>query len=162
MCVDCGLCSKVCPINKLPQLNEAKEAFSGWSSHEAVRLSSSSGGAFTEIARPILDKGGVVFGCTLNDKLKAEHVYVETLEELEEKLRGSKYVQSHIGKSYKQVKDFLKQGRQVLFSGTPCQIAGLRNYLRHDYNNLFTIDLVCHGVPSPMIFEHYKEFVQRH
>ena len=94
--------------------------------------------------------------------MKAEHVYVETLEELEEKLRGSKYVQSHIGVSYKQAKAFLKQGRLVLFSGTPCQIAGLRNYLRHDYNNLFTIDLVCHGVPSPMIFERYKEYVQQH
>lgn len=94
--------------------------------------------------------------------MKAEHVYVETLEELEEKLRGSKYVQSHIGKSYKQAKDFLKQGRLVVFSGTPCQIAGLRNYLRHDYNNLFTIDLVCHGVPSPMIFEHYKDFYDHH
>ena len=95
LCVDCGLCSKVCPINKLPQLHEAKVAFSGWSSHEAVRLSSSSGGAFTEIARPILDKGGVVFGCALNDKLKAEHVYVETLEELEEKLRGPKIRNYH-------------------------------------------------------------------
>ena len=162
LCVDCGLCSKVCPINKLPQLNEAKVAFSGWSSHESVRIGSSSGGAFTEIARPILKRGGVVFGCALNENLKAEHVYVETMEELEEKLRGSKYVQSHIGVSYKQAKAFLKQGRQVLFSGTPCQIAGLRNYLRHDYNNLFTIDLVCHGVPSPVIFERYKEYVQQH
>lgn len=162
LCVDCALCSKVCPINNPPLLNEAQEVFSGWSSCEFVRLNSSSGGAFTEIARPILANGGVVFGCALNEKLQAEHTYVETLEELEYKLCGSKYVQSHIGKSYEQAKAFLKQGKQVLFSGTPCQIAGLRNYLRHDYDNLLTIDIICHGVPSPMIFERYKEFVQQH
>lgn len=77
MCVDCGLCSKVCPINKLPQLNEGKVAFSGWSSHEAVRIGSSSGGAFTEIARPILEKGGVVLGCALNDKNNATPYAIE-------------------------------------------------------------------------------------
>lgn len=158
-CVDCGLCAKVCPINHHPEANNPIEVYSGWSSDEAVRISSSSGGAFTEIARPVLEEGGVVFGCALNDKLQAEHVYVETLEDLEMKLRGSKYVQSKIGKSYSQARDFLKQGRKVLFSGTPCQIAGLNNYLRKDYKNLITVDLVCHGVPSPLIFEEYKKYI---
>lgn len=159
LCVDCGLCAKVCPINHHPEANDSIEVYSGWSLDEAVRINSSSGGAFTEIARPVLEEGGVVFGCALNDKLQAEHVYVETLEDLEMKLRGSKYVQSKIGKSYSQARDFLRQGRKVLFSGTPCQIAGLKNYLRKDYENLITVDLVCHGVPSPLIFEEYKKYI---
>lgn len=128
-------------------------------SDETVRINSSSGGAFTEIARPLLEEGGIVFGCALNEKLQAEHIYVETLEDLENKLRGSKYVQSKIGNSYSIAKDFLRQGRNVLFSGTPCQIAGLKNYLRKDYDNLITVDLVCHGVPSPLIFEDYKKYI---
>ena len=162
LCVDCGLCSKTCPINQHPKVNETKDVYSGWSADDKVRINSSSGGAFTEIARPILEKGGVVFGCALNGKLQAEHIYVETFEELETKLRGSKYVQSRIGNSYSKAKDFLRQGRKVLFSGTPCQIAGLKNYLRREYENLITVDLICHGVPSPMLFEDYKEFMQKH
>lgn len=159
LCVDCGLCVKTCPINHHPLANEAKEVYSGWSSDDVVRTNSSSGGAFTEIARPILEEGGVVFGCALNDKLQAEHIYVENLEDFERELRGSKYVQSKIGYSYVQAKEFLRQGRKVLFSGTPCQIAGLKNYLRKDYDNLLTVDLVCHGVPSPLIFEEYKKYI---
>lgn len=162
LCVDCGLCQKTCPINNHPIANDPQKIYSGWSSDETVRISSSSGGAFTEIARPILKEGGVVFGCALDDKLEAYHTYVETLEDLATKLRGSKYVQSRIGNSYAQAKDFLKQGRKVLFSGTPCQIAGLKNYLRRDYENLTTVDLICHGVPSPMLFEDYKNFMQKH
>lgn len=159
LCVDCALCIKTCPINHHPLANEAKEVYSGWSSDDTVRTNSSSGGAFTEIARPILEEGGVVFGCSLNENLQAEHIYVETLEDLANKLRGSKYVQSKIGNSYAIAKDFLRQGRKVLFSGTPCQIAGLKNYLRKDYDNLLTVDLICHGVPSPLIFEEYKKYI---
>ena len=162
LCVDCGLCQKTCPINNHPIANDPQKVYSGWSSDETVRISSSSGGAFTEIARPILKEGGVVFGCALDEKLQAYHTYVETLEDLATKLRGSKYVQSRIGNSYAQAKDFLKQGKKVLFSGTPCQIAGLKNYLRRDYENLITVDLICHGVPSPMLFEDYKNFMQKH
>ncbi|WP_444379929.1 Coenzyme F420 hydrogenase/dehydrogenase, beta subunit C-terminal domain, partial [Prevotella sp.] len=162
LCVDCGLCVKTCPINHHPDAHEPVKIYSGWSSEEDVRTSSSSGGAFTEIARPVLEEGGVVFGCALNDKLQAEHIYVETLEDLKYKLSGSKYVQSRIGNSYTLAKGFLRQGRKVLFSGTPCQIAGLKNYLRRDYDNLITVDLICHGVPSPMLFEDYKTFMQKH
>jgi len=162
LCVDCGLCKRTCPMNSHPMVNEPQNVFSGWSSDESVRLDSSSGGAFTEIARPILNSGGVVFGCALNANLRAEHIYVETLEELTQKLCGSKYVQSRIGDSYFKAKDFLRQGRKVLFSGTPCQIAGLKNFLKKDYENLTTVDLICHGVPSPMIFEDYKQYMQEH
>lgn len=159
LCVDCGLCKQVCPVNNHPTTSEPLKVYSGWSSDENVRLSSSSGGAFSEIARPILEDGGVVFGCSLDEKLQAVHTYVETMEDLATKLRGSKYVQSRIGDSYSKAREFLKQGRLVLFSGTPCQIAGLRNYLRRDYDNLITVDLICHGVPSPMIFEDYKKYI---
>lgn len=162
LCVDCGLCQKTCPINNHPIVNEPRGIYSGWSSDETVRMCSSSGGAFTEIARPILEDGGVVFGCALDEKLQAYHTYVESMDDLATKLRGSKYVQSRIGDSYAQAKDFLRQGRKVLFSGTPCQIAGLKNYLRRDYENLVTVDLICHGVPSPMLFEDYKNFMQKH
>lgn len=161
LCVNCGLCQQTCPVNNHPIVNEPQRVFSGWSSDEIVRLYSSSGGAFTEIARPILEEGGVVFGCALNKDLKAEHIYVESIEDLASKLRGSKYVQSKIDNCYSQVKELLRQGRKVLFSGTPCQIAGLKNYLHKEYANLITVDLICHGVPSPMIFEDYKKFVQK-
>lgn len=115
LCVDCGLCKQVCPVNNHPTTSEPLKVYSGWSSDENVRLSSSSGGAFSEIARPILEDGGVVFGCSLDEKLQAVHTYVETMEDLAAKLRGSKYVQSRIGDSYSKARDFLKQGRQVLF-----------------------------------------------
>lgn len=162
LCIECRLCQKTCPINTHPTVNEAKKVFSGWSKKEEVRLRSSSGGAFTEIAKLVLDRGGFVFGCALNENLQAEHVYVDKLEDLYKRLCGSKYVQSHIGKTYQQVKNLLQQEKLVLFSGTPCQIAGLKNYLRKDYKNLITVDLICHGVPSPKVFEDYKKYMQEH
>ena len=161
VCVNCYLCAKVCPVNHLPNTANPIKIFSGWSTNEVTRVSSSSGGAFTEIAKPILADKGVVFGCALNKELQAEHIHVETLEDLKKYCRGSKYVQSHIGKSYSLAERFLKQGRKVLFSGTPCQIAGLKNYLNKEYNNLLTLDLICHGVPSPLIFEEYKKYIER-
>lgn len=159
-CVECELCRKICPANNKADKNIPLKIFSGWSKDEDVRLKSSSGGAFVEIAKPILRDGGVVFGCALNEKLTAYHTFVESLEDLKTKLSGSKYVQSDIGESFRHARKFLLQGRKVLFSGTPCQIAGLRNYLRKDYVNLLTIDIICHGVPSPMIFEDYKRYIE--
>jgi exopolysaccharide biosynthesis predicted pyruvyltransferase EpsI/coenzyme F420-reducing hydrogenase beta subunit len=158
-CVDCKLCQKTCPITVSPKLNTPLKVYSGWSLDKTIRLGSSSGGAFSEIARPVLESGGVVFGCGLDENLQAVHMYVEDMEALRTKLSGSKYVQSRIGDSYQKAKSFLKEGRKVLFSGTPCQIAGLRNYLHRDYPNLFTVDIICHGVPSPMIFEDYKKYM---
>lgn len=153
-CVECGICVNTCPVNKPIIKSEAIDIYSGWSKDDFIRCNSSSGGAFSEIARPILDVGGVVFGCYMNEIKQAEHIYVENWEDLT-KLRGSKYTQSIIGECFKQARTFLKQGREVLFSGTPCQIAGLRNFLRKDYSNLTTVDIICHGVPSPQIFDDY-------
>lgn len=159
-CVDCGLCKKICPINNPPTLSSPLLVCSGWAKDENLRLSSSSGGAFSVLAIPILQQGGVVFGVALNKDMQAEHICVETEGDLY-KLRGSKYVQSRVGDSYKQVKKNLLQGRKVLFSGTPCQIAGLRNYLHREYDNLITVDLICHGVPSPKVFEDWKMWFKR-
>lgn len=160
LCIDCGLCAKVCPINHPVSKSQPLETFSGWSNDEQIRLSSSSGGAFVEIAKFVLSRKGVVFGVTMDKNIEARHIYIENEKELEI-LQGSKYVQSIVGDSFSHAKDFLLQGRMVLFSGTPCQIAGLRNYLRKDYDNLYTIDLVCHGVPSPKVFNDYKHYIEQ-
>jgi ferredoxin len=153
-CINCGLCEKVCPVinqaeGRLPIITLAAK-----NPNKQIQLSSSSGGVFTAIAEKVIKKGGVVFGVRLDETHKAVHSFTSNLEGLEE-FRGSKYVQSDIGKSYIKVEEFLKVGRMVLFSGTPCQIAGLKLFLRKDYPNLLTVDLVCHGVPSPLIFKEY-------
>ena len=165
-CAECGLCRVRCPANAAfqPEATSNKLAlfvpkiYSGWSNDEKIRKASSSGGAFTEIAKVVIHGGGVVFGVALDDNITAHHICVETLNDLK-KLRGSKYVQSCIDSAYKQVKENLLFGRKVLFSGTPCQIAGLYSFLSKDYPNLITVDIICHGVPSPMVFEDYKNYV---
>ena len=161
LCVGCGLCQVTCPVNTpfTGKMNKPLKVYSGWSLDEDIRINSSSGGAFTEIAKLTLQKGGVVFGVAMDENVCARHIYVEDTKDLY-RLRGSKYVQSVIGDSYKQAKKFLLQGREVLFSGTPCQIAGFRNFLRKDYDNLITIDLICHGVPSPKVFNDYKTYIE--
>lgn len=121
---------------------------------ETIRMQSSSGGIFTLLAESIIDKGGVVFGARFNDNWEVVHDYTESKEGLKA-FRGSKYVQSRTSGIFKQVRDFLKNGRLVLFSGTPCQIAGLKLFLRKDFENLLTIEVVCHGVPSPLVWRRY-------
>lgn len=161
LCVDCGLCQKRCPVNTPIHKNETPlKVFSGWSKDEIVRMSSSSGGAFTEIAKLILSKGGAVFGVAMDENVQARHICVRDEKELS-KLQGSKYVQSIIGDTFKEAKEELQKGRLVLFTGTPCQIAGLRNFLQKDYDNLYTLDLICHGVPSPRVFKDYIKCIER-
>ena len=157
LCIRCERCINVCPIINKVEVDNNPVAYSCINNDEIIRLDSSSGGVFTLVAEHILDKGGMVFGASFNDEFEVSHMFVETKEELW-KLRGSKYVQSKVGDSYKQVKKFLNLGRKVLFTGTPCQIAGLKNFLGKSYNNLFTIDIICHGVPSPDVWRKYIEF----
>jgi coenzyme F420-reducing hydrogenase beta subunit len=153
-CTNCNLCDKVCPIiNKHNEKNEPL-AYSCFNKNEEIRLKSSSGGIFTLIAEEIIAKGGIVFGARFDSNFKVIHDFVDNVEDLELFVR-SKYVQSKIGETYKIAKNYLKEGRRVLFSGTPCQIAGLKSFLMKDYNNLLTIDLFCHGVPSPKVWEKY-------
>jgi len=128
--------------------------------NEQIRMKSSSGGIFTLLAEQILTDKGVVFGAGFNNKFEVEHSYIEDKKDLD-RFRGSKYVQSNIGKTYKQTKEFLKEGRKVLFSGTPCQIGGLRSYLKKNYKNLFCVDIVCHGVPSPVVWKKYLEYREK-
>ena len=155
-CIDCHLCEKVCPEIRRNQSRNALEVFAAINTDEAIRMQSSSGGIFTILAEKIIEKGGVVFGASFDDNWTVVHSYAETKAELA-KFRGSKYVQSKIGNMFKKAEVFLKEGRWVLFSGTPCQIAGLKNFLRRDYTNLLTVDFICHGVPSPGVFRTYLQ-----
>lgn len=158
LCIDCGLCEKVCPILQYKQPEtKTQKAFVVQHRDEEVLAQSTSGGAYTAIAKWILGKGGVVFGAHLNSQFEAEHCYVERYEDLWQ-FRNSKYVQSRIGDTYKQVRDFLKEERIVLYSGTPCQLEGLFQFLHNkQYDNLYTVDVVCRAVPSPLVLRKYLE-----
>ena len=125
-----------------------------------VLYESTAGGAFTAIAKYALRKGGVVFGVELSKDLIAHHIYIEKEAELS-RFRNSKYVQSCVENTYKEAKIFLNQGRSVCFSGTPCQIEGLKNFLGKEFENLITVDVVCRAVPSPMIFRKYLEYQEK-
>ncbi|MDU6198528.1 MAG: Coenzyme F420 hydrogenase/dehydrogenase, beta subunit C-terminal domain [Intestinibacter bartlettii] len=157
-CVECGLCEKVCPIMHIVEVENEPIAIGCYNKDEKIRMESSSGGIFTLISELVIQSGGVVFGAEFDENYNVRHSYVDNIQDLH-KFRGSKYVQSTIGNSYYDAKQFLEQGRQVLFSGTPCQIAGLKRYLQKDYDNLICQDIVCHGVPSIYVWEHYKNFI---
>lgn len=157
-CINCGMCKKVCPsINT--QYNNRKDAkcYAAGASDE-IRLGSSSGGIFTLLAEYVINKGGYVCGVAFDEKnWSVNHIIVSDMENLQ-KLRKSKYVQSNTGKTYSEIKKLLEDDKFVLFSGTPCQVAGLYGFLGKDYDNLLTADLVCHGVPSEKTF---KEFLSQ-
>ncbi len=133
------------------------EAYGAYARDEALREKSSSGGLFSLLATAVMRCGGVVFGAAFDESMKLSHCAIEKEEDLS-LLRGSKYLQSEIGDSYKKVKAFLEEGRPVYFSGTPCQIEGLYAYLKKPYEGLITQDLICHGVPSPLVFEKYLAY----
>ena len=161
ICIDCGLCEKVCPVINQSEERKPMAVYAAKHKDERIRLASSSGGVFTAIAESVIDEGGVVFGARFDKNWSVIHGYTETKEGLAA-FRGSKYVQSRIGESYKDTEAFLKTGRKVLFSGTPCQIAGLKRFLRKEYDNLLTVDFICHGVPSPGVWREYlKEETER-
>lgn len=153
-CIDCNLCQKVCPILKNTSSDNIPSAFSSYHKDDHVRKQSSSGGVFTAIAEHIISNNGVVFGACFDDNFKVVHGYAETFEELK-KMRGSKYVQSEIGNTYREIEASLAQKRLVLFTGTPCQVAGLKSYLRDESEYLITQDIICHGVPSPAVWRKY-------
>lgn len=161
VCIDCGLCEKVCPVLHQAEERVPLEVFAAKNPNEQIRMASSSGGVFTQLAEQTIEAGGVVFGVKWNEHFEAVHAYTETKETLAA-FRGSKYVQSRIGDTFKQAEQFLKQGRQVLYSGTPCQIAGLRKFLRREYDNLLAVDIFCHSCPSPGVFRWYmSEILQK-
>lgn len=153
-CIDCGLCEKVCPEINQNERRLPIDVYAAKNLDETIRMNSSSGGIFTILAEKVIDEGGVVFGVGFNKHWEAAHSYTETKEGLKN-FRMSKYVQSIVGNTFSEAESFLKKGRKVLYSGTPCQIAGLKRYLRKEYDNLFTIDFICHGTPSPGVFRWY-------
>lgn len=147
-CIDCGLCAKVCPVNAKVALRYPLDCYAATVNDDVELASCASGGMATELSRYVIDKGGVVYGCTGKNIRNVHHIRIDKAEELD-LLKGSKYVQSFIGGIYKEVRRDLQSGRLILFIGTPCQVAGLQGFLRQkDYPNLITADLVCHGVPS--------------
>lgn len=153
-CVDCGLCLTVCPMLHPDSSRRPETVLAARNPDDAIRQTSSSGGIFTRLSEQVIDRGGVVFGARFDETWRVVHSYALSREELVG-FRGSKYVQSQIGDSYRQAERFLKEGRLVLFSGTPCQIAGLKRFLRREYENLLTVDMICHGVPSPEVWQRY-------
>ncbi len=157
LCIDCGLCEKVCPVINQSESSLPLATYAAKNTDESIRSESSSGGIFTLLAEQIISEGGVVFGAKFDADWHVVHAYTETIEGLAA-FRGSKYVQSTIGTCYQQAERFLAEGRKVLFTGTPCQIAGLKKYLRKEYAQLLTIEVVCHGVPSPMVWNDYLEY----
>ncbi|MBR3915556.1 MAG: Coenzyme F420 hydrogenase/dehydrogenase, beta subunit C-terminal domain [Bacteroidaceae bacterium] len=157
-CIDCGLCERVCPVINQNEPQKPVVTLAAINSDESVRLASSSGGIFTLLAERTIDNGGVVFGAAFDENWDVKHICIDSKSELP-KLRGSKYVQSTIGNCYKEAKTHLSAGKEVLFTGTPCQIASLKKFLRKDYKNLKTMDIVCHGTPSPLVWRKYLDEV---
>jgi len=161
VCIDCGLCQKVCPIINKFEPHRPIKIYAAKNKNEHERKESSSGGIFIVLAHKIIDEGGVVFGASFNDDWEVLHACAQSLEEVR-KFQGSKYVQSVINDTYRLAEKYLKDGRKVLFTGTPCQIAGLNHYLRKNYPNLLTADIICHGVPSPLVWRNYLNEIKKH
>ena len=158
LCVEYGLCKKVCPIiNIKTEEPDLPKTYAVYNKNDKIRMQSSSGGVFTEIAKVILNNEGIVFGAIFDENFNVIHEEATNQKELE-KLRGSKYVQSNLNDTFKRAKKYLESGKQVLFTGTPCQIEALYSYLRKDFENLYTQDLICHGVPSKNVWKKYLEY----
>lgn len=161
LCAECGRCEKVCQYNEMPKkYQEDKYVFGGYHQNPMVRFESTSGGAFTAIVDAFCDNNHVVFGAE-SDGLTVHHGYILDKKDIS-KFRKSKYSQSIIGDSYKQVKAFLKEGKKVLFSGTPCQIAGLKCFLNKAHqDNLLTVEVICEGVPSPLYVRKWDNYLRK-
>ena len=154
-CVNCGQCASVCPVLHPADLPDSLTGcYAAYNTDETEREKASSGGIFLLLAHWVLHHGGVVFGAAFNEDFSVSHRYAET-EEAVYAFCGSKYVQSRIGNSYREVRQFLREGRYVLFTGTPCQVLGLYHYLGVSHEKLLTADIICHGVPSPDVWERY-------
>ena len=157
-CIDCGLCEKVCPeLHPFAERNPQK-VYAAINKNDHVRMNSSSGGIFYLLAEKTITEGGVVFGARFDEQWQVVTDYAETMEGVRA-FMGSKYVQARMETAYADARKFLQEGRKVLFSGTPCQIAGIRHFLRKDYDNLLTVDIICHGVPSPKVWGRYLDEV---
>lgn len=153
-CVDCHLCEKVCPVINQDEARTPLEVYAAKNSDDDIRLKSSSGGIFTLLAEQTIKGGGVVFGACWDKDWNVKHDYIDNISDLQ-RFRSSKYLQSVIGDNYLKAEQFLKTGRKVMFTGTPCQIAGLKHFLRKEYHNLLAVEVICHSVPSPGVWQQY-------
>ena len=158
-CVNCGLCEKVCPTDKALDVPVEQKVYAAVHKDTEVLAKSTSGGAFTAIADAIFAQGGIVYGAAMLDDMQVKHIRTTGKDDFEG-LRSSKYLQSDTGTTYQMVEQDLKQGKFVLYSGTPCQIDGLKNFLGKDYETLYTVDIVCHGVGSQAYFDKYMDFAR--
>jgi coenzyme F420-reducing hydrogenase beta subunit len=160
-CLNCGKCEKVCPIINVPANNiMEQQVYAAWSKDEKIRHDGSSGGMFETLARNCFKNNGIVFGAAFDDKLQLRHSYATNITELKP-LCKSKYIQSDMSGSYENVKKYLDEKREVLFVGTPCQVAAIRNYLGRSYENLVLVDLICHGVPSQKFFDKCMQYEKK-
>lgn len=159
-CIECRICERVCPVISSSDCRYPLKVYAATNNDESIRIKSSSGGVFMALAEYIIRSEGVVFGARFDEEWNVVHDYAENIEGLAA-FRGSKYVQSNMGDCFSKVKKFLKAGRKVMFTGTPCQALGLRRFLGKDYENLIVIDVVCHGVPSPLVWHNYVEFLKK-
>lgn len=158
-CVNCGLCERVCPFVNLSKANKKPTVFAARSNDDNTRYQSSSGGIFPELAKAMFKVGGVVFGAIMSsDNRKVIFSCASSINELTP-IQGSKYIQAEIGDTYTIIKNYLLQGKKVLFTGTTCQVAGLKTYLQKDYDNLICADVICHGVPSPLMWNKYYDYM---
>lgn len=158
-CVNCGQCEKVCPIDKAIEVSAEQKAYAAVHKDDEVLAKSTSGGAFTAIADAVFAQDGIVYGAAMLDGMQVKHIRTSGKDDFEG-LRSSKYLQSDTGTTYQMVEQDLKQGKTVLYSGTPCQIDGLKNFLGKDYENLYTVDIVCHGVGSQAYFDKYMDYAR--
>ncbi len=164
-CINCGLCDKTCPLlNKQKKKEEERtlrpKIIAAWSKNEHTRLDSTSGGVFSELAKAIYEENGYVAGAVYNKEWLVEHILSDNIKDLEN-IRSSKYLQSDMGDTFRKVKEKLEEGRKVLICGSPCQISGLYNYLKKDYDNLYTCDFICRGMNSPKIFKKYIQDLEK-
>ncbi|HEY8424159.1 MAG TPA: Coenzyme F420 hydrogenase/dehydrogenase, beta subunit C-terminal domain [Clostridia bacterium] len=161
-CINCELCKKVCPFANSDRLkNKAQdECYALAINDQEILYKSASGGAFTAIVNAFCDNNYRIFGSIMDSNLKVRHAYSDSIYDVS-KFRKSKYVKSDINNTYYLAKKALNEGKKVLFTGTGCQIAGLKGYLQNDYDNLLTVDLICHGVPSQKLFDNYIEYLKR-
>lgn len=162
-CISCGRCAKVCPIQNgiSSSVTKFKQAYAGYAISDNIRNNCASGGVFYHIAKIVIEEfKGTVFGAYMDETFSVEHVGINKIEDLK-KIQGSKYVQSNLKDTFNKVRDLLDSGEFVLFSGTGCQVSGLKRVLNKDYDNLLTVDLICHGIPSPGLFKDYVRYLER-
>ena len=160
-CIGCGLCSRICPFIHPSVARRPVKSYAAVNQDEKQRLASSSGGVFIELAHRIIKRGGVVFGAVFARDWSVRHTYAETMEGVLP-MMGSKYLQSDTRYTFEQARRFLEDGRDVLYTGTPCQIAGLKHYLGKNYSNLLAVEVICHGTPAPGVWNVYLEEIQAH